>query len=726
VVTVKEKSLLLSDLLRAIRTASQLKPATEEAISLARLAAEQNQFPEAFSLLDLAVTTCKRVPNSENLRKSLVGAREVVSTREKEWKAFQAASSRLETNPDDPAANFSVGRWHLANAANWELALPLLAKSIELKWKAAAILEQSSPTDATAQAAIGDAWYALAEKESGSLKTALLLHAARWYEAAQPNLVSALMKQLIAKRLAEIAPLNTTGPMKAIDAPTSPTIEAKPSSGWIDLLEMAQDVDWSPRGIDWNTHIEGPATKSGITLKSDWCRRFPIPAIVDGGYELEFEFTRLEGSDAVGILFPVQMHNMHLQFGNFGGCDDLRFIAGNDGNPLTIEKRPSAVTANLQKHRIVLKVEIDGDTAQLAVSIDQREKYLAWEGPVSRLHNQEPGEWRPSMIRHFWLTAMNSKAVFHTMRVRSLSGTILRDVITDSDRAQDLKNGFVRLVGERPIFAKVGWKDFTVNQLPLFFKAVETERLWPFISRDFAVCQDFYGAHAPSTMKCPIPTGAKSFSVVGYNDGSRAAEYFVFIDGVKAFQSGIADIATVKVDIPPKSSSLELVVDPASDKFRDHTYWCYPRFHTVPSQKIADKMLDGKPTLNFVVASSSVGAESLTHNFPINTLKSVPIHYRDAKPCHEFIYAHAPSSVSYRVPPGMTRFSAIGYNVISQEVRYEVWANARKIYGSEQAGIVSIDIKLPEGTKTIDLKVHELSRFDWDFSIWCYPRLHRK
>ena len=102
------------------------------------------------------------------------------------------------------------------------------------------------------------------------------------------------------------------------------------------------------------------------------------------------------------------------------------------------------------------------------------------------------------------------------------------------------------------------------------------------------------------------------------------------------------------------------------------------------------------------------------------------VHFRDALPCDEFLYAIANSSTKYAVPEGMNRFTVIGYNVQSFHVKYEVLANGKLIYQSPQAGIVPIDVSLPPNTKMIELKVDGLGNTNWDHSLWCYPRLHRK
>ena len=107
-------------------------------------------------------------------------------------------------------------------------------------------------------------------------------------------------------------------------------------------------------------------------------------------------------------------------------------------------------------------------------------------------------------------------------------------------------------------------------------------------------------------------------------------------------------------------------------------------------------------------------------------MKAIPLKYESAIPCDEFLFAAANSSVKYAVPAGMTRFSAIGYNVRSNDVKYEVWAGGSMLYRSPQAGIIKMDVKLPPATSQIELRITALSNPDTDFSMWCFPRLYKK
>lgn len=74
----------------------------------------------------------------------------------------------------------------------------------------------------------------------------------------------------------------------------------------------------------------------------------------------------------------------------------------------------------------------------------------------------------------------------------------------------------------------------------------------------------------------------------------------------------------------------------------------------------------------------------------------------------------------------MTRFTATGYNVIGHSARFEVWADGKRIFESPDAGIVSIDVRLPLNCRGIELKTNDCGNAAGDQCIWCYPRLSRK
>ena len=731
----QEQARLLNEFLAASKTNSSAKPAMDAAVAQALQAATvENRFADALTLLNSAEATAKRVSSPAPIKQTITDARTKVTERETLWKAFETASATLLTNPDDPIANKTIARWHIVQGADWETALPFLMKSSDSKWKAATQLETTASADALVQAAVGDAWWEAAQAETGATKIALLIHAGDWYAQSLPNLTSVIKQQLVTKRLAEIAPLKavavakSSAGSKAGSAPSQPTGELAAPKEWVDLLEWSEGVDWNERGINWNQHVEGVVSKDGLTMKRDARARFPLPALIDGDYDLEVEFTRAEGANAPVIVFPIHMQNLHLELDSFSGRSSG--VAGVDGvwqeqNETTRRTKPFS---NNQRHRVRVRVRQTELRAEFRIDFDDERDFIRWEGPLTRLANfGGAGLWAYSMRRHVWVGAYDSKVTFHKVRVGMTSGTIRRDSITAQDRAADLKEGLVRLVGLKPTEASSDFHPAVANQNPIF--AHRFGENWPLITRDFKPCDDFYWACAPSRLKCPIPPGAKSFSVVAMNHGSRSADFIVEVDGQRLHRSGPIETAVIKIDVPPKSTLLELLVDPMGNNTADLSCWCYPRFHAVAANKIIDKQLDGKQSpLKFTIAAHSVGNGAFVHNkhWDDSMKTTSVVHFRDAQPCDEFLYAIANSSTKYAVPEGMSRFTAIGYNVQSFDVKYEVLANGKLIYQSPKAGIIPMDVSLPPKTKTIELKVDSLGNYHWDHSLWCYPRFHRK
>lgn len=483
---------------------------------------------------------------------------------------------------------------------------------------------------------------------------------------------------------------------------------------WVDLLEWTEGFDWATRGPNWNGNLAEPATKNGVVIRPMPFNKFPIPAIIDGNYEMEVEWTRTDGIEGVAIWFPVGHRTMHLEFSIGAGRNaGVGNIDGQWCESNETTRSPSPI-GNNQKQTTVIRVTNDFENASFEIDHNETKNYITWTGRYDRLSSGMP------TIQHPWVGAYDSRVVFSKIRVRMTSGKIRRDILEDAQRQRDLREGFVRLAYVAPTAKAVGHSEYMVNQVdPLF---------WPLIQRDFGVCRDFYGAHAPSSLKIPIPKRMRSFSVIGYNDASRTVKYLINIDGKKVYESGVTDIDLIKVDIPDGAAVLELVVDPAGENRFDHSYWCYPRFHTSSAQDTNEPEISGRSGTQVLhIASVTVGAGELSRNRPwAPGISSVPLHYTDAVPCDEFFFAHANSSVTFAVPEGMTKFTGIGYNANSQSVRFELLADAKLIYQSPQAGIIPIEVKLPAGTKQLEMRVDCLGNIEHDWSFWCYPRLHKK
>ena len=109
-----------------------------------------------------------------------------------------------------------------------------------------------------------------------------------------------------------------------------------------------------PQSLDWNGHLESPPTREGIKLRKMHDGRFPLAAILLGDYELEAEFTREEGSDDVGLIFPLGNQFSKLHFGVIGGTvAGISHIDGKGCENNSTTRRPSPLVTQ-QRHKIRL------------------------------------------------------------------------------------------------------------------------------------------------------------------------------------------------------------------------------------------------------------------------------------------------------------------------------------------------------------------------------------
>ncbi|NLS94996.1 MAG: hypothetical protein GXX96_22800 [Planctomycetaceae bacterium] len=246
---------------------------------------------------------------------------------------------------------------------------------------------------------------------------------------------------------------------------------------------------------------------------------------------------------------------------------------------------------------------------------------------------------------------------------------------------------------------------------------------WPIIDTDSQLCPEFLYAPAPSRLIWKLPSTMKSFSAVGYCIESRSVRFRVLVDGQTIHESEPAGVAEIKVDLPP-GDELELQVDDMGDGARDESYWLYPRVHARPAESVSSfdekdarvVKLAGRAPLSQSIAPRNAGHTVLKPLYPVGGR------------CREFLYAHPPSRVVYRVPAGAKRFSAIGYCVDSKTVRFRVAVNGKEVFRSGLAGIELVQVPLPRQAETIELWIDPTNNMGISFNdqaFWCFPRFYR-
>lgn len=105
----------------------------------------------------------------------------------------------------------------------------------------------------------------------------------------------------------------------------------------------------------------------------------------------------------------------------------------------------------------------------------------------------------------------------------------------------------------------------------------------------------------------------------------------------------------------------------------------------------------------------------------------------DKKPCDRYIFAHAPSRLLYKIPPGFRQFTAVGIKPsgdgnLNSDWIYIVKADGKEIFRSgsladDPDGQIEVVAALPSGAKTIELIVEDMQSTYADHSIWAYPTL---
>ena len=188
-VTAKEQRDHLAKLARALM---------EDAIAA-------DDFPTALRFGGIARKMADLARNRALVQKITDRGRQVVALK-KEFDKVKSAKDALAKDEKDPAANYQMGRYYCFTRGRWEQGLPLLALAEDEEVREAAGLELEEPTEAAKQVEIGDAWWAIAEREeNAALRTTIQRHAAQWYRAAVPNL-SGLSRRHVEQQLEQAPP----------------------------------------------------------------------------------------------------------------------------------------------------------------------------------------------------------------------------------------------------------------------------------------------------------------------------------------------------------------------------------------------------------------------------------------------------------------------------------------------------------------------------------------
>lgn len=344
----------ISTLAQGAKTPADLRAFSTLLLKLADEAVDADNLEVAEKSASAALQLASKSKDVSLVTRAQAGVKqmgELKVLREKVRKAIED----LAKDPADPAANSVLGHYTGLIRGKWEEALPLLAKGTNETLKALAESDLAAPADSAAQSKVGDGWWALSEKESGTARLNARRRAAHWYEKAHAGAVG-LTKTKLEKRMAEL------GITTAVDL--------------LSLVDVARDKvqgDWA---------LEGGV----LTLvRGGFPSRIQIPYEPPLEYDLTVVAERIEGQ--AGILIGLVRDTAQVTAAIDDHAGTASGLATIDGK-LSNSNETTVLGLQLTtKKAATLLYSVRRD--DISVSIDGK-KLFAFKGGNERLANYGP------------------------------------------------------------------------------------------------------------------------------------------------------------------------------------------------------------------------------------------------------------------------------------------------------------------------------------------------
>lgn len=196
------KSAILSGAAKNARTTEEIKGLAALYLRQGEDALAADEMEEADRLIQQAVALGKRSKDAALSGRAEARQKEIAEMKPRFDRAKKAREA-LAANPEDGAAHLALGQYLCFFKNDWTSGLLHLARCADPAARNAAAKDLANPAEAPAQVEAGDAWYDMAERESGMARASLRRRAAVWYERAVLSL-SGLTKIKVEKRIADI------------------------------------------------------------------------------------------------------------------------------------------------------------------------------------------------------------------------------------------------------------------------------------------------------------------------------------------------------------------------------------------------------------------------------------------------------------------------------------------------------------------------------------------
>lgn len=144
--------------------------------------------------MEKVLAICNRKLRDGELTKESRERMAAIKLKAKEFEKLAPAKAAFAKNPNDPAANLTLGKYSALSQGHWDEALAHFVKCDDTALVDLAKRDLAEQGDAEAKAKMGDAWfdYAAANKE----QEGFYARADYWYRAAAPTLTGLVRKKI--------------------------------------------------------------------------------------------------------------------------------------------------------------------------------------------------------------------------------------------------------------------------------------------------------------------------------------------------------------------------------------------------------------------------------------------------------------------------------------------------------------------------------------------------
>lgn len=491
-----------------------------------------------------------------------------------------------------------------------------------------------------------------------------------------------------------------------------------PDDDWLDLLA------WSEQTFNWS--VESPQVKHW-TFDNRRLRatppfstnnaRFTLPAVIEGSYRLQVEFTRHQGESPIGIFFPVGPHLLRLELGLKGDAATLEQVVD--------ETRDIASTArvtikNGQRTRVRIQVQLANEQASVMVNFGDNVAGPRWAGPLVGAMPRGWGIGRaPQAPGRVTLSTLGGPVSFHTAFAEVISGRVIRDIPTMEEAQTAATRGIIRLTDTPAVTQRSSRGDVQVRK----FGPDDDQLRQPVISPTPEFAASVWATRTPSKVVAVVPAKAQSFSVVGLAlSADQPVVFEVNLDGKRLAQSSGDRVAAFNLPVTGPNQRIELIARGLIEGTSVPVLWSEPRFHRVPDSELKNDTRRTGSLIGPAVLTIPAGTTGVTLVHNPQEIERTPTQ-DSLTPCHEFLFAPGPSSIVYNVPPGEWSFSAIGYCLQGSPARFSVLADGEPLVRGFPAGYFPIRVNVPPGTESLELRITPAVNNGESISFWCYPRL---